>query len=32
VAAEVTAQDELPLSPDEKKAFFQTIAERVFRL
>jgi 5-carboxyvanillate decarboxylase len=32
VADEVTAQDELPLSPDEKKAFFQTIAERVFRL
>src|ERR1700729_3241737 len=32
VAAEVTAQDELPLSPDEKKAFFQTTAERVFRL
>jgi len=32
VAAEVTAQDELPLSPEEKKAFFQTTAERVFRL
>jgi len=32
VAAEVTAQDELPLSLPEKRAFFQTIAERVFRL
>jgi 5-carboxyvanillate decarboxylase len=32
VADEVTAQDELPLSPQEKKAFFQTIAEHVFRL
>ena len=32
VAAEVTAQDELPLAPADKKAFFQTNAERVFRL
>ena len=32
VAAEVTAQDELPLSPDDKKAFFQTNAERLFGL
>ncbi len=31
-AAEVTAQDELPLSPAEKKAFFQTIAEGLFGL
>jgi len=31
-AAEVTAQDELPLGPADKKAFFQTNAERVFRL
>jgi 5-carboxyvanillate decarboxylase len=32
VPAEVTAQDELPLRPGEKKAFFQTNAERVFGL
>jgi 5-carboxyvanillate decarboxylase len=32
VADEVTAQDQLPLGPADKKAFFQTNAERVFRL
>jgi predicted TIM-barrel fold metal-dependent hydrolase len=32
VADEVTAQDQLPLGPAEKKAFFQTNAETVFRL
>jgi 5-carboxyvanillate decarboxylase len=32
VAEEVTAHDELPLSPGDKKALFQTNAERVFRL
>ena len=31
-ADEVTAQDELPLSPAGKKAFFQTIAEDLFGL
>ena len=32
VADEVTVQDQLPLGPAEKKAFFQSNAERVFRL
>ena len=33
VPEEVTgAQDELPISDAEKKKFFQTTAERVFRL
>jgi 2,3-dihydroxybenzoate decarboxylase len=32
VAAEVTVHDNLPLTPDEKKALFQTNAERVFGL
>ncbi len=32
VAAEVTAHDDLPLTPDEKKALFQTNAEQVFGL
>jgi 2,3-dihydroxybenzoate decarboxylase len=32
VADEVTAQDQLPLGPADKKAFFQSNAERVFRL
>jgi 5-carboxyvanillate decarboxylase len=32
VADEVVAQDELPISLAEKKAFFQTNAERVFNL
>jgi 5-carboxyvanillate decarboxylase len=32
VADEVTAQDQLPLGPAGKKAFFQTNAETVFRL
>jgi 5-carboxyvanillate decarboxylase len=32
VADEVTAQDRLPLGPADKKAFFQTNAETVFRL
>jgi 2,3-dihydroxybenzoate decarboxylase len=32
VAAEVTVHDDLPLTPDEKKALFQTNAERVFGL
>jgi 5-carboxyvanillate decarboxylase len=32
VADEVTVQDQLPLDPPDKKAFFQTNAERVFRL
>jgi 5-carboxyvanillate decarboxylase len=32
VADEVTVQDQLPLDPPGKKAFFQTNAERVFRL
>ena len=32
VADEVTAQDQLPLGPADKKAFFQTNAETVFRL
>lgn len=32
VAEEVTAHDELPVSPADKKALFQTNAERVFRL
>jgi 2,3-dihydroxybenzoate decarboxylase len=32
VAAEVTAHDDLPLTPDEKKALFQGNAERVFGL
>ncbi len=32
VADEVTVQDELPLGPADKKAFFQSNAERVFRL
>jgi 2,3-dihydroxybenzoate decarboxylase len=32
VADEVTAQDQLPLDPSDKKAFFQTNAEHVFRL
>jgi hypothetical protein len=31
-AEEVTAHDELPLTPARKKALFQTNAERVFRL
>jgi len=31
-ADEVTVQDQLPLGPAEKKAFFQSNAERVFRL
>ena len=30
--AEVTVQDDLPLSPDEKQALFQTNAEDVFGL
>ena len=32
VADEVTVQDQLPLGPADKKAFFQSNAERVFRL
>ena len=32
VAAEVTVHDDLPLTPDEKKALFQTNAEQVFGL
>jgi 5-carboxyvanillate decarboxylase len=32
VAAEVTVHDDLPLTPDEKKALFQTNAEHVFGL
>lgn len=32
VADEVTAQDQLPLGPADKKAFFQSNAEHVFRL
>jgi 5-carboxyvanillate decarboxylase len=32
VADEVLAQDALPMSADEKKAFFQTNAERLFQL
>jgi 2,3-dihydroxybenzoate decarboxylase len=32
VAEEVTAMDRLPLSGEEKRAFFQGIAERVFKL
>jgi 5-carboxyvanillate decarboxylase len=32
VADEVTVQDQLPLAPADKKAFFQSNAERVFRL
>ena len=32
VAAEVTVHDTLPLGPADKKALFQTNAERVFRL
>ena len=32
VADEVSVQDQLPLGPADKKAFFQSNAERVFRL
>ena len=32
VADEVTVQDRLPLAPADRKAFFQSNAERVFRL
>ena len=32
VAEEVRAMDALPLSPEQKKMFFQTNAERIFRL
>ena len=31
-AEEVQAMDALPLSPEQKKMFFQTNAERIFRL
>ena len=32
VAEEVQAMDALPLTPEQKKMFFQTNAERIFRL
>jgi 2,3-dihydroxybenzoate decarboxylase len=32
VAEEVAAMDALPLTPEQKKQFFQTNAERIFRL
>jgi 2,3-dihydroxybenzoate decarboxylase len=32
VAEEVTAMDNLPLSDEQKKMFFQTNAERIFKL
>ena len=32
VAEEVSAMDALPLTPEQKKMFFQTNAERIFRL
>ncbi len=32
MADEVTAQDQLPLAPADKKAFFQSSAGHVFRL
>jgi 2,3-dihydroxybenzoate decarboxylase len=32
VAEEVTAMDNLPLSGEQKKMFFQTNAERIFKL
>jgi len=32
VAEEVAAMDALPLTPEQKKQFFQTNAERIFKL